>query len=159
MKKLFYFLLIIIMFCNFVYGFEFSKLIFGTTNRIKEITKTIGISSIERQLLKHAKYISFGGKLVARRNSTFFPYARDSYGRTNIERMQEGLAPIGKDGLSVELHHLKQKNDGIIVELTSTEHKSNYKILHRYESTSQINRYEFNKWKRNYWKNRAKDFQ
>ena len=158
MKKLFYSLLIISIFCNFVYGFEFSELIFGVKKEIEKISKTIGISSIEKQLLKNAKYISFEGKLVAKRNSTFFPYARDSYGRTNIERMQEGLAPIGKDGLPVELHHLKQKNDGMIVELTSTEHKSYYKILHRYETTSQINRYEFDRWRRNYWKNRAKDF-
>ena len=119
--------------------------------------KTIGLSAIEKSLLKGAKYISVGGKLVAKRNRTFYPNVKIN-GMTNIERMKKGLAPIGKDGKPVELHHLKQKDDGIIVELTSSEHKDNYKILHRYEKTSQINRTEFIKWRKEYWKKRAMDF-
>lgn len=110
-------------------------------------------------MLKNAKFVSVNGKLVAKRNSTFYPYVRDAEGRTNIERMKEGLAPIGKDGLPVQLHHLKQQENGIIVELTATEHRNNYKVLHRYESISQIDRQTFDRWRKEYWKERAKDFE
>ena len=42
----------------------------------------------------------------------------DSKGRTNIERMRMGTAPIGPDGRSVNLHHVTQTQDGYIQELT-----------------------------------------
>jgi len=152
-------ILIFLMTFQLLFAFEFSKVIGVLKTEIEKSWKTIGISSLEKTLLKNAKYISFGGKLVAKRNTTFYPYVKDALGRTNIERMEQGLAPIGKDGLPVELHHLKQKDNGVIVELTATEHRGNYKILHRYEQNSQINRKEFEKWKKKYWKERAKDFQ
>ena len=151
-------LLTILMSFNLVYGLEVSKVIKVIQTQIEKHSKTLGISSIERALLKNAKYRNYLGKLVAQRNSTFYPYVKDSLGRTNVERMEQGLAPIGKDGLPVELHHLKQKEDGIIVELTATEHKTNSKVLHKYEQISQIDRAEFLKWKRRYWKERAKEF-
>jgi hypothetical protein len=151
MKRIFLSLLIVV---NILFGFSISSI--ETT--IVKFFKTIGISSFEKSLLKEAKFISVKGKLVAKRNQTFNPY-EEINGMTNIERMRLGLAPIGKDGKPVELHHLKQKDDGIIIELTSTEHRENYKVLHRYEKESQINRQEFSKWKREYWKQRARDFE
>ena len=126
---------------------------------IQKILKTIGISSLEKTLLKNAKYISRAGKLVAQRNSTFFPHVKDALGRSNIERMKQGLAPLGKDGKAVELHHLKQEDNGIIIELTSREHNTNSKILHRYKQVSEIDRNTFNKFKKQYWKERSKDFE
>jgi len=125
---------------------------------MQKFLKTFGISSLEKTLLRNAKYVSRSGKLIAQRNSTFFPRAKDALGRTNIQRMKQGLAPIGKDGKAIELHHLKQKNDGMIVELTSTEHRANSKVLHRYRQESEIDRNAFNKFKQDYWKQRAKDF-
>ncbi len=119
---------------------------------------TRGISYIEKQILKSAKFRKVNGKIVAQRN-IFDPYQRDALGRTNIERMKQGLAPIGYDGKPVELHHLKQEEDGIIVEMLSSEHKKFYKELHRYKQNSEINRMEFNKWRVNYWKERAKEFE
>jgi len=126
---------------------------------IQKVLKTFGISSLEKTLLKNAKYISRSGKLVAQRSSTFFPHIKDALGRTNIERMKQGLAPIGKDGKAVELHHLKQKDNGMIIELTSREHKVNSKVLHRYKQESEINRNTFNKFKKQHWQERAKDFE
>jgi len=128
------------------------------TMPIQKILKTFGISSLEKTILKNAKYVSRAGKLIAQRNSTFFPHVKDALGRSNVERMEQGLAPLGKDGKAVELHHLKQKNNGMIIELTSREHKTNSKILHRYKQESEINRNAFNKFKKQYWKERAKDF-
>lgn len=130
-----------------------------TKQIIPTATKTIRrITNIEKNLLKNAKLNNKSGKLVAQRNSTFNPQAKDALGRNNIERMEQGRAPIGKDGKSIELHHLKQQNNGTIVELTSKEHNLNSKVLHRYTKTSEINRQDFDKWKRQYWKERAKEF-
>jgi len=72
--------------------------------------------------------------------------------------MTQGLSPIGRDGKPVNLHHMKQQNNGTIVELTNTEHNEYSKTLHRYTEKSEINRDEFNKLRAVYWKERSKDF-
>lgn len=43
----------------------------------------------------------------------------DSFGRTNAQRLQEGLNPIGRDGLVMEVHHLTLFDDSIILVLLS----------------------------------------
>lgn len=48
----------------------------------------------------------------------------DADGLTNLERMQKGLAPVDADGISFELHHVSQKNDGTLALLTRAEHDS-----------------------------------
>ena len=108
MKKLLFILLVSLSIANFLNANS-------VTMTVKELLKTFGISTLEKTLLKNSVYVSKFGKLVAQRNSTFFPNIKDALGRTNRERMKQGLAPIGKDGKAVELHHLKQKNDGICV--------------------------------------------
>ena len=151
MKKLFFILLINLSIAN-------SLNANSLTMTVKVLLKRFGISTLEKTLLKNSVYVSKFGKLVAQRNSTFFPNIKDALGRTNIERMKQGLAPIGKDGKAVELHHLKQKNDGIIIELTSKEHNVNSKILHQYRKKSEIDRNAFNKFKKDYWKERSEEF-
>ena len=42
----------------------------------------------------------------------------DDFGRTNLERMKQGLAPLDKDGNPIELHHVGQKMDSPLAELT-----------------------------------------
>jgi hypothetical protein len=49
-------------------------------------------------------------------------YKIDSKGRTNLERMQQGLAPQDSNGLSYELHHVGQKKDGTLAILSQAEH-------------------------------------
>lgn len=49
--------------------------------------------------------------------------------KTNAERTQHGLAPIGRDGKPVEIHHQDRKNDGTRVEVTHSEHVA----IHRQE--------------------------
>ena len=141
------------------------------TNIAKGATKVAGtalkssgrairrITNLEKLLMKNAKQSRVLGKTVLKRNHTFHPKTKDALGRTNIDRMKQGLAPIGKDGKPIELHHLKQQNNGKIIELTNKEHNIHSKTLHRYTNKSEIDRYEFNKWKRQYWKERAKDFE
>lgn len=47
----------------------------------------------------------------------------DSKGRTNLERMRQGLAPQDSNGISYELHHVGQRKDGTLAILSDTEHK------------------------------------
>lgn len=54
----------------------------------------------------------------------------DSKGRTNLQRMKNGLAPLDADGNSYELHHVGQKKDGTLAILTQAEHDNPH--LHGY---------------------------
>ncbi|NML35539.1 hypothetical protein HHL14_32615 [Paraburkholderia sp. G-4-1-8] len=98
----------------------------------------------------------FPGNKVYQRDDIFDPSAEFN-GETNLQRMTRGVAPIGSDGKSVELHHMLQSHDGPIAEVTSTFHKQNYSTIHINPNTipSGIDRPEFNSWKRKYWKDRA----
>ncbi|MFX3619116.1 MAG: HNH/ENDO VII family nuclease [Sporolactobacillus sp.] len=97
---------------------------------------------------------------VYQRDDIINPNLKDARGRTNIERMKRGLAPIGTDGKSINLHHTTQQNESSIAEVTQTFHKENSYVIHINPNTmpSGINRIEFNKWRSDYWKNRANDF-
>ena len=48
---------------------------------------------------------------------------KDAYGRTNLERMLSGEAPLDPRGVSYELHHVGQKNDSVFAILTQSEHR------------------------------------
>ncbi|PIT29888.1 hypothetical protein BGI40_05660 [Snodgrassella communis] len=104
--------------------------------------------------------IEFNGNKVYQRNDLFDPKLVDDKGRTNIQRMEKGLAPIGIDGNSINLHHMTQRQDGAIAEVTQSFHQQNSDKIHINPNTipSGINRNQFNKWRSNYWKNRANDF-
>lgn len=85
--------------------------------------------------------------------------ARDDDGNTNIERMQNGKPPLDKEGNPIELHHIGQKSDSPLAELTRDEHRGteNTSILHDNTNESQIDRADFQKEKREYWKARAEE--
>src|SRR4051794_22137879 len=76
------------------------------------------------------KVENFDGVKVYQRNDLINPNLVDSRGRTNLQRMEKGLAPIGSDGKSLELHHMLQRNDSPIAEVTNTFHKQNTRIIH-----------------------------
>ncbi|MFI9114113.1 HNH/ENDO VII family nuclease [Streptomyces venezuelae] len=85
----------------------------------------------------------------------------DKYGRSNLKRMQQGLAPLGPDGQPLNLHHMLQTQDGPIAEVTHSMHFGNYNQLHWKAGTkipSGIDRDAFNTWKSQYWKDRAAGF-
>jgi hypothetical protein len=73
-----------------------------------------------------AKYTSAAGELS--RSGTY------KITVDNLRRMSQGLAPIGTDGLSVQLHHPNGiANDFYnYIEILATEHRKNYSILHSY---------------------------
>ena len=74
--------------------------------------------------------------------------------------MQKGLAPIGPDGKSMNLHHMTQRQNGGIAEMTQSFHQKNSGTIHINPSStpSGIDRGAFNKWRSDYWKSRANDF-
>jgi hypothetical protein len=80
----------------------------------------------------------------------------DQFGRTNLERMEGGYAPL-LDGQPIELHHIGQEMDSPLAELKLTEHRGegNYSVLHDVNKESEINRPLFNLEKEAHWKARA----
>ena len=54
----------------------------------------------------------------------------DDQGRTNAQRVQEGLSPLDPEGESYELHHIGQRTDSPLAILTSREHEENFSALH-----------------------------
>lgn len=107
------------------------------------------------------KEVNFNGNRVFQRNDLIDTNKIDpKTGLTNLELMKSGRAPKGPDGKPVNLHHLTQRHDGGIAEVTQTFHQKNSSTIHINPSStpSGINRSQFNKWRADYWKERAKDF-
>ncbi len=79
---------------------------------------------------------------------------------TNIDRMATGRAPMGFDGKPVELHHLKQTHEGPIAEMSKESHQKYSSVIHAPSKTHQslIEREKFKKWRKEYWKERAKGY-
>jgi hypothetical protein len=50
------------------------------------------------------KWVEFRGVKVYQRDDLIDPLRRDPRGRTNLERMIHGLAPIGRDDKKIILH-------------------------------------------------------
>ncbi|WP_387493100.1 HNH/ENDO VII family nuclease [Photorhabdus sp. RM96S] len=114
---------------------------------------------------------------VYQRNDLFDLNHIDDFGRTNIQRMKKGIAPIGKDGLEINLHHVIQNEPGPMTEILSSTHSKYDRMLHMYSNQwdktwvgpdgirrtynnapPSTNRRPFNQWKKTYWKTRALDF-
>lgn len=94
---------------------------------------------------------------------------KDEDGLTNRQRMAQGLAPLdSKTGKPLELHHLGQKPDSPLVELTEEEHRTGeYKDGLKMQSLWHDNAKETevhgkgNKWnpeRAAHWKARAENF-
>ena len=81
---------------------------------------------------------------------------KDSMGRTNSERMEKGLPPLDKNGRPIELHHIGQKPNSPLAELTTSEHrgKGNDTVLHDKKKESEIDRDKFAEERSEHWKNR-----
>lgn len=77
---------------------------------------------------------------------------------TNKQRMERGRPPITKDGQEIELHHIGQKQNSPLAELTVKQHRGpgNDSILHDKSKESEINRNEFGKERQGHWKDRVR---
>ena len=116
-------------------------------------------NSVEQyEILKNAKIkpkvINNRSFLIRNIDSNF----TDEIGRTNLQRMKEGLAALDPDGIPYDLHHLNQKNVGTLAVLTKAEHiqNGNYNLWHPFKDVSEINRNEFNTIRKEFWKSMAK---
>ncbi len=108
----------------------------------------------EYQALKvaNAKPVMLNGKTALLRQDIDLKRV-DEYGRTNLQRMQEGLAPLDSTGVPIELHHVGQSSNGTLITLTKAEHDNS--ALHGFKTTSEIDRNEFAKIRREFWKSVA----
>ena len=137
------------------YGSNADQLFFVVFKSLKRFSKN------GARLHKYWKDpVSFKGNRVFQRNDFFDPRFIDGLGRSNIQRMRKGLAPIGNDGKSINLHHLTQRENGGIAELTQTFHQQYSRVIHINSNKipSGIDRGAFGRWRKSYWKNRANDF-
>lgn len=102
--------------------------------------------------------VTFRGIKVYINREIFDPFKVDKNGKTNIQRMQSGRAPIGTDGRSINLHHIGQNSQGPLAEILSTQHSGNYSILHQNtgQKPSSINRTIFASFREAYWKDAAR---
>jgi len=83
---------------------------------------------------------------------------KDAKDRTNLERMQKGLAPLDEDGRPYNLHHIGQKSDSPLAELKDGVHKEKDVILHDKTISTEVHGGNIN-WdseRANHWKQRAK---
>ena len=78
---------------------------------------------------------------------------KDALGRTNLERMRNGLSPLDPSGVPYELHHIGQKADATLTILTRTEHDSS--VLHGFISDTEIDRAAFAVIRKQFWKTTA----
>jgi hypothetical protein len=78
----------------------------------------------------------------------------DDFGRTNVQRVTAGLAPIDSTGMPYELHHIGMRADSPLAILTNAEHhsKENYSILHWAEEGKKITDAEWSAQKKIFWK-------
>lgn len=86
---------------------------------------------------------------------------KDAKGRTNLQRMEKGLAPLDMEGRPFNLHHIGQKIDSPLAELKDIVHKQNDAILHNKNIPTEVHNGDIN-WDReraNHWKQRAKIIQ
>lgn len=141
----------------------------GSFGRIwsPEITDAIR-NPAEARIYRNARLVetNIGGRsALVRTDINWFQV--DDNGLTNLQRINrvspEGrpspLSPIAPDGQTVELHHIGQRRDSPLAELTTSEHRQggNDTILHDKNITSDTHG-PGNNWdaeRQEYWKNRA----
>ncbi|WP_349267259.1 HNH/ENDO VII family nuclease [Flavivirga aquatica] len=108
---------------------------------------------------------------VYRKDDTFDADYVSLDGRTNLKRMEDGDSPVvmHKDGkeYKVDIHHMIQHRNGPFAEVDGKFHKDNHGTLHIWTGGAgnkkpqdfQFSRSEFNKFKKEYWQNRASQIQ
>jgi filamentous hemagglutinin len=109
--------------------------------------------------------VTFNGNRTFQRNDLIDPNKIGDVrtGRTNLQLMQEGRAPVGADDLPIQLHHLIQTNEGAIAEVTTSFHRIHSRVIHINQPArdfpTTINRGRFDQWRRDYWIARARNFE
>ncbi|TDV57184.1 RHS repeat-associated core domain-containing protein [Actinophytocola oryzae] len=135
----------------------------------------LGLSAFTPLQLAFTRFwspVDYGGQRVYQRDDLVEPdhvSPLDKYGRTNLKRMTQGLAPMGPDDKPVDIHHVLQTQDGPLAELTQSMHLAqgaylgggSHNTLHwkaRTDLPSGMDRDAFEDWKKEYRRERAKGF-
>ncbi|ALS02150.1 hypothetical protein ATZ33_12390 [Enterococcus silesiacus] len=146
-------------------GFNFASYRLATNKGTKTVeNKKAGGATVPKDYSQIREYwkkdIDFKGTRVYQRDGIIDINKVDVKGRSNLQRMEQGLAPLGPDANPVNLHHMTQRDISSIAEVEQSFHQSNSKTIHINPNSvpSGIDRKSFNKWRSEYWKNRAKDF-
>ena len=92
-------------------------------------------------------------------NTEIDPDQTDALGDTNLGRMEKGKSPLDANGKPIELHHVGQRADAPLAELTHAQHMEggNNTILHDTTKESEIDRSAFAKEREAHWKARAEE--
>jgi len=115
---------------------------------------TVKVNGVERDVSRR----------VYQRNDINFDYVDKDTGKTNLDRMLKGNAPIGRDGKPIVLHHTLQKEVGPMVEIHETTHEEYKRILHGLRGPGESFRNnkeldsQYRNFKRAYWKWRAQQY-
>ena len=101
---------------------------------------------------------------VYQRSDIDFNYIYTKTGKSNLELMLEGKAPIGNDGKPVQLHHILQKEIGPMVEVREMTHQEYKRILHglvengdSFRNDTTLNK-QYNNFRKKYWRWRAEEY-
>jgi hypothetical protein len=111
------------------------------------------------EILKGRKEVEINGRKCLIKEDFDLDYT-DEDGISNRERIARGLSPLDNDGNKIYLHHLGQKVDSPLVELTYAEHMQggNDKIWHDKNISTEVHG-EDNTWdsdRKDYWSEREK---
>jgi hypothetical protein len=104
--------------------------------------------------------VVFRGTTMIQDDNLFDPHFIGPDGLTNLQKMQNGNAPIGYDGMSIHIHHIDQTHTGSVMEIPASVHHQLYSKIHTNtgQFPSQINRGIAGSWRKYYWESRARDF-
>ncbi len=101
---------------------------------------------------------------VYQRSDIDFNYVHAKTGKSNLELMVKGKAPIGNDGNPVQLHHIIQKESGPMVEIREVTHQEYKHILHglvekggSFRNNKDLEK-QYNNFRKKYWQWRAKEY-
>lgn len=101
---------------------------------------------------------------VYQRNDIDFNYCDPETGRTNLQLMKSGKAPIGNDGKPVQLHHVFQKEGGPMAEVREVTHQKYKRALHgligrgnSFRNNNDLDR-QYNNFRKKYWRWRAAEY-
>lgn len=112
--------------------------------------------SYELQVQNYTEYITSNIALIRNIDLNFV----DDMGRTNLQRMQQGLAALDPTGQAYELHHIGQHANSTLAILTKAEHMQggNNKIWHVLGEATEVHG-AGNTWdlqRQQFWKQLAK---
>ena len=129
--------------------------IFNTVQKVMNISSTLlnitySIGNLYNSF-KGYRITNFEGKKVIQNDGAY------DLTPENVNRIQKGKPPIGKDGKAVELHHIRQTEDGGFIELTMKDHRGagNYDFWHTTDPKFQSvvdHGTQWNVFRKRYWK-------